>query len=94
MEKNFTISDLKKAVHEEGNVTLDGTNKVFEVISKTVEKALEEGKTVYLFGLGTLRIVSRKGRKGRNPKTKEEIQIPAYSALKFKPSAGTKKKFK
>jgi DNA-binding protein HU-beta len=35
-------------------------------------------------GIGKLVIVKRKARKGRNPQTGEEIQIPAKTVLKFR----------
>ena len=35
-------------------------------------------------GLGKLVLVNRKARKGRNPATGEEIQIPAKKVLKFR----------
>ena len=40
-------------------------------------------------GTGTLKTVQRKERKGRNPKTKEEIVIPAKKTIVFKPAKET-----
>lgn len=41
---------------------------------------------VYLHGLGTFSVKDMKARKGRNPKTMEEIAIPAKLRLVFTPA--------
>ena len=67
--------------------------KADEIISTTLEsimKALSKGEKVTLVGFGTFEPRKRKERRGRNPKTGAEIQIPASVAPKF--SAG--KQFK
>ena len=67
--------------------------KADEIISTTLEsimKALSKGEKVTLVGFGTFEPRKRKERRGRNPKTGQEIQIPASIAPKF--SAG--KQFK
>ena len=40
---------------------------------------------VQLIGFGTFKVKHRPKRKGRNPKTKEEITIPASRTVTFKP---------
>lgn len=48
--------------------------------------AIKEGKTYRIGGLGTVTKVLRAARRGRNPRTGEEIQIPASVAVKIKTS--------
>ena len=63
--------------------------KADELIASTLEtimKTLSKGDKVTLVGFGTFEARKRKERKGRNPKTGEEIQIPASVSPKF--SAG------
>lgn len=55
------------------NSTLDG-----------IQKGLKKDKKVQLVGFGTFAIKTRKARKGRNPKTGEEIQIKASKTVAFK----------
>ena len=50
----------------------------------TVEEVLNEGEEVNFIGWGKFEVVARAERKGRNPKTGEEITIPAKKAVKFK----------
>ena len=49
-----------------------------------VSDALTSGDRVQLIGFGTFETVERSERKGHNPKTKEEITIPASTSVKFK----------
>ncbi len=67
--------------------------KADDMLSTTLEsimKSLSKGDKVTLVGFGTFQARKRKERKGRNPKTGQEIQIPASVVPKF--SAG--KQFK
>lgn len=50
----------------------------------TVEDVLLAGEEVNFIGWGKFEVVARAERKGRNPKTGEEITIPAKKAVKFK----------
>lgn len=53
---------------------------VYEVAGEVL---VEDGK-VALGSLGTLKTAERKARKGRNPQSGEEIDIPAKTVAKFK----------
>ena len=46
--------------------------------------ALVAGDKVQLVGFGAFEVKERNARVGRNPKTKEEIQIPASRVASFK----------
>lgn len=50
----------------------------------TVEEALVKGEEVIFTGWGKWEVVEKAERIGRNPKTGEEITIPAKKAIKFK----------
>lgn len=52
----------------------------FEVIGETLNKSEE----VRLTGFGTFSTSERKAGKGRNPRTGEEIAIPASTTVRFK----------
>lgn len=74
----------------------DLTNKVAELLSSkkdaqtavdcifaSITEALSNQETVTLVGFGTFKTAERKARKGRNPQTGEEIDIPARNVPKF-----------
>jgi len=56
----------------------------------SVEDALKAGDKVSLVGFGAFEVRQRPARKGRNPKTKEEIMISASNAPVFKAGRGLK----
>ncbi len=51
-------------------------------------------KKITLVGFGTFSVTKRKARKGRNPKTGEEIKIPATKSPKFTPGKALKEAIK
>lgn len=51
---------------------------------ETVSEALVKGEKVQLVGFGSFETRKKAARKGRNPRTKEEIKIPASKAPAFK----------
>lgn len=57
------------------------TDKLFDVIIET----LSSGEPVELYGFGKFHVHERAARKGINPQTKEEIEIPSSKVAKFKP---------
>ena len=50
----------------------------------SVTEALKEGDKVQLMGFGTFEVRERGARTGRDPRTNQEIQIPASKAPAFK----------
>ena len=59
---------------------------------QSVEEALVEGDKVQLVGFGTFETRERAAREGRNPKTKEVINIPASVVPVFKAGKEFKEK--
>lgn len=55
-------------------------NSVFD----TITEKLVEGEKVQIVGFGAFEVKARCARVGRNPKTKESIEIPASRAATFK----------
>ena len=79
----------KKDLIEEVAEVLESKAQASELIDSVlanISKALKKKDTVPLTGFGTFKIVERKARKGRNPRTGEEIDIKKKSVPKFVPS--------
>lgn len=58
--------------------------KSLDAFMEAVTKALKNGDDVRLVGFGIFHSAARKATTGRNPRTGEEIQIPASNQPKFK----------
>lgn len=61
-----------------------------ETVISSIKASLKKGKPVTLVGFGTFKVVKRKARTGRNPRTGETIKIPAKNIPVFKPGSELK----
>lgn len=57
---------------------------------ESITQAMKEGDKVQIVGFGSFEVKHRAARTGRNPKTKETIEIPASTVPVFKPGKGLK----
>ena len=67
----------------------DATRAVDAVFS-SIQASLAKGEKVQLIGFGNFEVRNRAARKGRNPQTGAEIQIPASKVPAFKPGKALK----
>ena len=65
-----------------------------DTVLSSIGKALKKNNPVTLVGFGTFKVDKRKARKGRNPKTGEEIKIKAKKVAKFVPGKALKEAVK
>ena len=89
MNKNDLIKKVQEVVHTKKEAE-DAVNKVF----LSIKEAMVNGENITLVGFGTFKIVKKAARKGRNPKTGEEINIPAKTSPKFMPGKALKESMK
>lgn len=54
-----------------------------KALAVTLRDILKEGESINLPGIGTFKVVERAARTGRNPRTGEQISIPARRQVKF-----------
>jgi len=83
--------DIVKDLREKYGLTAACAKEVYDYFFDTIAAKLKENGKVALPGIGTLKVVQRSERKGRNPITGEEITIPARKALKFTAASAIKK---
>lgn len=69
-----------------GQLAAASVKAILRTLGEVVGAELDNGGTVNLPGLGTLSVKERAARTGRNPKTGEEIEIPAKRVVKFSPA--------
>ena len=72
------------AVAEKADVSKKDAEAVISATLETITAALKEGDKVQLVGFGSFEVKKRAARMGRNPKTKESIEIPASVVPVFK----------
>ena len=83
--------ELIAAVAEKAGLSKKDAEKAIAAVVASVEEALVKGDKVQLIGFGTFEVRERAARVGRNPQTKEEIQIDASKQPVFKAGAALKK---
>ncbi len=86
MNKSTLIETVSKSADIKESVAKAAVNAVFAAI----EEALVNGDEVKVAGFGSFKVKERKARTGRNPRTKEEIIVPASKALSFSPAKALK----
>jgi integration host factor subunit alpha len=83
----MTKADLARLVYEHhGGMTNREALRLVDLLFEIVKDRLLEGESVRIVGFGTLEVVTRKPRRGRNPITGEEIELSGRRALVFRPS--------
>ena len=85
-------SELITSMAEKAKMTKKDAEIALKAFTESVEEALEKGEKVQLVGFGTFETRERAARTGRNPRTKEEIQIPASTVPVFKAGKEFKEK--
>lgn len=80
--------DLIAAVSEEAQLPKAKAAEAVEAVFHAIERGLKENQEVRLVGFGTFVTAERKASTGRNPRTGEEMPIPASTSIRFKPGKG------
>jgi DNA-binding protein HU-beta len=77
-------AELIAAAAEKANLSKKDTEMAVNAAIDVITEALDDCEKVQLVGLGAFEVKARAERIGRNPKTKEEIKIPASKVPVFK----------
>ncbi len=79
-------TELIAAVAAKAGLTKKDAERVVNATVETITAELKKGEKVSLSGFGIFEVKEREARVGRNPRTKEQIQIPATRLPAFKAS--------
>ncbi|WP_070121143.1 HU family DNA-binding protein [Bacillus marinisedimentorum] len=83
-------TDLINTVAEQGELSKKDATKAVDAVFDAITGTLQKGDKVQLIGFGNFEVRERASRKGRNPQTGEEIEIPASKVPAFKPGKALK----
>lgn len=87
-------TDLINAVAEQAELTKKEAGLAVDAVFESIQNSLSKGEKVQLIGFGNFEVRDRAARKGRNPQTGEEIDIPASKVPAFKPGKALKEAVK
>ena len=79
-------TELIAIAAENAGITKKDAERVINAALETLTAALANGDRVQVSGFGIFEVKTREARVGRNPKTKEAINIPAAKVPAFKAS--------
>ena len=77
-------TDLINAVAEQADLTKKEAGSAVDAVFESIQNSLSKGEKVQLIGFGNFEVRERAARKGRNPQTGKEIEIPASKVPAFK----------
>ena len=83
-------TELIASVAEKAGMTKKDAERAVNAALDAITATLAEGGRVQLSGFGIFEVKTREARTGRNPRTKETIQIPATRVPGFKASKALK----
>jgi integration host factor subunit alpha len=79
----MTKTEIGKRIHEQAEISEDEAESVLEQILELLKSTLQRGEEIIVTGFGKFRVRGKKARVGRNPRTGEQITIPARRVVTF-----------
>ena len=92
MSKNLTRKDLSKRIYQNLGFSKRYSSTLIDNFFETLIQELIRSSKNKISSFGTFKVINKKKRIGRNPKTKEEVIITPRKVVKFSPSLLVKQK--
>ena len=83
-------TELIAAAAEAAGLQKKDAERFMNAALDIMAQSLRKGEKVQLSGFGTFEVKQRQARMGRNPKTREAVEIPPARVPDFKPSQNLK----
>ncbi len=84
--KTLTKADLVDEVYERLGFSKKEAQVLVESFFELIKKELLQGRDVKLSGFGAFSVKRKAPRRGRNPQTGEDMQLPGRLVVVFRPS--------
>jgi integration host factor subunit alpha len=82
----MTKADLVDIIFGKVGLSKIESQNIIEMIFETIKQTLVEGESVKVSGFGTFNVKKKNARRGRNPKTGDELQITPRRVVTFRAS--------
>jgi len=92
VQKNFTRKNLSNKIYKVLGFSKNFSQKFVDNFFEILVSELIKSNRVKISSFGTFKVINKKERIGRNPKTKIEAKISPRKVVKFKPSMFIKEK--
>ncbi len=81
-KSNFTKKDLTNIISQETGFSFNISKKFIDDLIKVLCRGIKDGN-LNLMNIGTFRLINKKERYGRNPRTMEKFKIKARKSISF-----------
>ena len=92
VKRNFTRKNLSNKIYQKIGFSKNFSSIIIDNFFETLISELTKSNKIKISSFGTFKVINKKERIGRNPKTKIETKICSRKVVKFKPSSFVKKK--
>ena len=92
VKKNFNRKNLSNKIYQNLGFSKNFSSTIVDNFFEIMTSELIRSNKVKISSFGTFKVMSKKERIGRNPKTQIEAKITSRKVVKFKPSLIIKKK--
>lgn len=82
----MTKAEIVNLVFEKVGLPRNEAQNIVEVVFDSIKQTLVSGESIKISGFGTFNVRKKNSRIGRNPKTKEEVEITPRRVVTFKAS--------
>jgi len=89
---NINKDNVLREIYSSLGIPITFSGKILDSIIEIITQGLNENNKVKISGFGTFKVIKKKSRIGRNPKTKQEHVIKARRVVVFYPSKEVKEK--
>ena len=87
----MTKAELVEIICEKTAFTRQESAEFMEQVFEIIKETLEKGEKIKIAGFGNFVVREKRPRRGRNPKTGEEMTIAERRVLTFRPSQALRK---
>ena len=91
IKKNFTRKDLSNKIYHNIGFSKNFSSGIVDNFFESLISELIISNKIKISSFGTFKVINKRERIGRNPKTKIEAKISPRKVVKFKPSSFVKK---
>ena len=92
VKKNFNRKNLSNKIYQNLGFSKNFSSSIVDNFFEIMTSELIRSNKVKISSFGTFKVMNKKERIGRNPKTKIEAKITSRKVVKFKPSIAINKK--
>ena len=82
----MTKAELSDKIYEKIGLSRKEALGIVEMLFESIKSILADGESIKITGFGTFLVRKKSARKGRNPKTGQELEIEPRKVVTFKPS--------